>query len=101
MKVLLVEDDKKLALALGIRLRSDGHEITTTPDAISAMSSAIRFAPDVVIIDINLPGGDGFTVAERLLASMDTQSTPFIFMTHGFVTTVKHKSLTCVRSAVR
>jgi DNA-binding response OmpR family regulator len=81
MRVLLVEDDKKLSLAITMRLKSVGYTVNTTPDAISAQSNALRFNPDVVVIDINLPGGDGFTVAERLINSPETQSTPFIFMT--------------------
>jgi len=81
MKVLLVEDDKKLSLAMSMRLKSSGYSVESAPDAISAMSNAIKFSPDVVIIDINLPGGDGFTVAERLKGSAQTSSIPFIFMT--------------------
>lgn len=81
MKVLVVEDNAKLSLAMKIRLKSNGYTVDSSPDAISAMTSAINFKPDVVLIDINLPGGDGFTVAERMLASAETSSTPFIFMT--------------------
>ncbi|OED39244.1 hypothetical protein AB833_17120 [Chromatiales bacterium (ex Bugula neritina AB1)] len=81
MKVLLVEDDKKLALALGMRLKSNGYSVNSVPDAITAMSNAVSFQPDVIVIDINLPGGDGFMVAERLMASPDTNSIPYIFMT--------------------
>lgn len=93
MKVLLVEDDKKLALAMGIRLQSAGYRVTSTPDAITAMSSAVNFQPDILVIDINLPGGDGFTVAERILASADTQSIPFIFMTASKKDGLKRKAL--------
>jgi CheY-like chemotaxis protein len=81
MKVLVVEDNTKLLLAMSIRLRSCGHSVHSAPDAISAMSSAVKFQPDLVLIDINLPGGDGFTVAERLASSTETNSTPYAFMT--------------------
>jgi two-component system response regulator PfeR len=81
MKILLVEDDKKLALALGIRLKSEGYDVNSTTNAMSAISLATLHSPDVVIIDINLPGADGFTIAENLANSSVTQHTPLIFMT--------------------
>lgn len=93
MKVLLVEDDKKLALALGMRLKSNGHSVTSAPDAITAMSNAVTFQPDVVVIDINLPGGDGFMVAERLMSSTETNSIPYIFMTASKKEELKQKAL--------
>ena len=95
MKILLVEDDKKLALAMGIRLKSNGYLVKAAPDAISAMSSAVSFEPDIVVIDINLPGGDGFMVAERLLASQETNAVPFIFMTASKKEGLKQKAMSC------
>ena len=79
--ILLVEDDAKITLALGIRLRHSGYEVVTAPDAIQAMAQALKHAPDVVVLDINLPGGDGFLVAERLRAQSVTATTPLIFIT--------------------
>lgn len=93
MNVLLVEDDKKLALAMGMRLKSNGHTVNSAPDAISAMSNAVRFCPDIVVIDINLPGGDGFMVAERLQNSPETNAIPFIFMTASKKDGLKQQSL--------
>lgn len=81
MDILLVEDDKKLSLALGMRLKAYGHKLTFSPDAVSAVSQAISAQPDLIIIDINLPGGDGFKVAERLKSNVETSSTPFVFIT--------------------
>lgn len=95
MKVLLIEDDKKLAMAMGIRLKSTGYSVFSAPDAITAMSNAVSFKPDVVIIDINLPGGDGFMVAERLMNSPDTSTTPFIFMTASKKEGLKQKAMQC------
>lgn len=81
MKILLIEDDKKISMALGIRLKSFGYMVSSSPDAISAVSEAVKFQPDLAIIDINLPGGDGFIVAERLQALANTTSVPLIFIT--------------------
>lgn len=79
--VLLVEDDKKITLAIGIRLKSMGYEVASAADAVSAVAQARKCKPDVVLLDINLPGGDGFLVAERLQSLMQTSATPIIFIT--------------------
>lgn len=79
--VLLVEDDSRLSLALSIRLKSMDYKVATAGDAISAVSAARSSKPDIVLIDINLPGGDGFVVAERLRSVLDTATTPYIFIT--------------------
>ena len=80
-KVLLVEDDNKISLAMGIRLKSMGYDVDTAADAVQAMQRARSHNPDVVLIDINLPGGDGFTVAERLNNYVQTAGIPMIFIT--------------------
>jgi two-component system copper resistance phosphate regulon response regulator CusR len=80
-KILLIEDDKKIALALGLRLRSMGFETAIAADAICAMAEALRFCPDMILLDINLPGGNGFLVAERIRSSMAIGSTPIVFIT--------------------
>ena len=80
-KILLVEDDKKITLAIGIRLKSMGYDVVSAADAVQAVSQARASRPDVVLIDINLPGGDGFLVAERLQSIVQTSSTPTIFIT--------------------
>jgi CheY-like chemotaxis protein len=79
--ILLVEDDKKISMALSLRLRSMGFQVDSAADAVYAMNAAIRCQPEVVLLDINLPGGDGFVVADRLRASEDLGTTPIIFIT--------------------
>ncbi len=80
-RVLLVEDDKKIVLALSYKMRAFGHTMACAPDAISAMSEAIRVNPDIVLLDINLPGGNGFVVADRLRSGVETSKTPIVFIT--------------------
>lgn len=81
MKVLLVEDDKKLSIAVGMRIKSFGHNCTFAQDAITAVSQAVEHKPDLIIIDINLPGGDGFLVAERLRSLANGSQAEIIFIT--------------------
>lgn len=79
--VLLIEDDQKITLAIGIRLKAMGYEVVSAADAVSAVAQARKSQPDVVLIDINIPGGDGFLVAERLQSLLQTSTTPIIFIT--------------------
>jgi CheY-like chemotaxis protein len=79
--VLMVEDDPKIALAFGVRLKAMGYTVVTAGDAVSAVSQVRKCKPDVVLLDISLPGGDGFLVAQRLSHMVDTSGTPIIFIT--------------------
>lgn len=79
--VLLVEDDARIALAYGIRLKAMGYTVHTARDAASAVSETRKHNPDVVLLDISLPAGDGFTVAARIQSLVGTAATPIIFIT--------------------
>lgn len=79
-KVLIVEDDEKIALALALRLKSAGYETSTARDAVSGVTSALNLRPDLVLLDISMPAGNGFTVAERMRSASSTR-TPIIFLT--------------------
>jgi len=79
--VLLVDDDNTILLGIGVRLKSMGYTVYTAKDAVSAVSVALKNQPDVVILDISLPAGDGFLVAERLQNLSGSAATPIIFMT--------------------
>jgi len=79
--LLLVEDDPKISLALRIRLEHEGYTVHHAPDAITAMGEAVRHRPDAIVLDINLPGGDGFLVAERLRSNPVTADCPLVFIT--------------------
>ena len=79
--VLIVEDHQRIALALGIRLKSMGYTVVSASDAVTAVGQARKASPDVVVLDIGLPGGDGFVVAERLAQLTETATTPLIFIT--------------------
>ncbi|MGI9114218.1 MAG: response regulator [Chthoniobacterales bacterium] len=65
-KILIVEDNETTALTLGRLLKHRGYEVKAAADAIGALECALRFEPDLVILDISIPGGNGFTVAEKI-----------------------------------
>ena len=65
-KILLVDDDKDLLRGMSVSLRASGYDVVTAQDAIGAVSTARQARPDLVVLDIGLPGGDGFIVMERI-----------------------------------
>lgn len=79
-KILLVEDDDNIAKALGVRLKHQGYLTTVAPDAMTAVELAVKTQPDLALLDISLPAGNGFTVAERIQALLPKE-TPVIFLT--------------------
>src|SRR4051812_10009693 len=79
-KILIIEDDKKIAAALEIRLKGAGYGVATVSDGLEGLSSAVETRPDLIISDIWLPGGVGFLVAERL-KNVGCAGTPVIFIT--------------------
>jgi len=80
-KILIVEDDQKIAMALAIRLKANGYEASVAPDALAGSSQARAFRPDLILLDISMPGGNGFQLAEEFLRMPQTNGTPMIFIT--------------------
>ena len=80
-KILIVEDDQKIAMALMIRLKANGYNVSIAPDAIAGASQARTIKPDLILLDITLPGGNGFQLAETFLRMPETNGTPVIFIT--------------------
>jgi DNA-binding response OmpR family regulator len=91
-KVLIVDDDKDVVRGLSIRLKASGYRVVTAVDGISAVSVARKAEPDVIVLDIGLPGGDGFTVMERL-ESLLPVAVPIIILTARDVSGNKERSL--------
>jgi DNA-binding response OmpR family regulator len=80
-RILIVDDDRDLLRGLTVRLKANGYEVGFAVDSISAMSAARENRPDVLILDIGLPGGDGFTVLDRFRSVTSLSAVPVIILT--------------------
>lgn len=79
-KVLVVEDDKHISKALNIRLKKENFEVFTAQDAVQATMMFNNHHPDIVLMDIGMPGGNGFMVAERIQELNSSSLVPIIFI---------------------
>jgi DNA-binding response OmpR family regulator len=86
--ILVVDDDPNILKALQLRLKSCGFNVLTAPDGASALSLTGVMKPDLVITDIWMPVGVGFSLAYRLKQSMP--EVPFIFLTASKQTELKN-----------
>jgi two-component system KDP operon response regulator KdpE len=81
IKILIVDDDQDLLVGLGIRLRAAGYQIAVAPDAGAAVRAVAECRPDLILLDLGLPGGDGLWMLRRFKNSPITQSIPVIVIT--------------------
>src|SRR3954462_369064 len=82
-KVLVVDDNADSARMLGLMLTLEGHEVRTAHDGPAALEAVRGFTPEVALLDIRLPGLDGYELARRLRASPGLGSVVLVAMT-GF-----------------
>ena len=80
-KILIVDDERDIVKVLTIRLRSAGYEVATAFDGSQAVFMALKEHPDLILLDVRMPAGDGFSVAERLRRSGIDPPIPVIFLT--------------------
>ena len=80
-KILIVDDDADLRHGLNLRLRANHFDTAYAVDGFSAIAMAQKERPDLIILDIGLPAGDGFIVLDRLQQSAQLSSIPVIVLT--------------------
>ena len=65
-KILIVEDDPDIRKGMSVRLKASGYETFVASDVVTSLIMARKIEPDLIILDLGLPAGDGFLVIERL-----------------------------------
>jgi DNA-binding response OmpR family regulator len=79
VRVLVVEDDQEIAQVLQRSLRMEGYDVKLTDDGAQALDDTQAFLPDLIVLDLGLPGMDGIEVARQL--RRDEDDTPILILT--------------------
>lgn len=80
-KVLVVEDDHDFMRGLCVRLHAAGYQVVSAEDGVSALRTARLERPDLILLDVGLPGGNGVWVLEHLSNLGALSTTPVVVLT--------------------
>jgi two-component system alkaline phosphatase synthesis response regulator PhoP len=80
-KVLVIDDEAPIRLLCRVNLEAEGMQVVEAPDGPAGLDKARDERPDVVLLDVMMPGLDGWRVAEQLLDDDRTRGIPIIFLT--------------------
>ena len=80
-KILVVDDDVAICKSICVRLNSHGYKVDAAHDGVSATQKILGGKPDLVILDLSMPAGDGHAVLSRLRENPETMSLPVIVLT--------------------
>ncbi len=78
--ILVVDDDPEIRQALRLRLSANGYDVHCAEDGAGAIYEARKHAPDLIVLDLGLPAGDGFVVLDILKANHNLSSIPVIVL---------------------
>ena len=80
-RVLVIDDEAPIRLLCRVNLEAEGMEVLEAPDGPKGLEQARAAEPDVILLDVMMPGLDGWQVAEQLLDDDRTSSIPIVFLT--------------------
>jgi len=80
-KILVVDDEKDLVNFISARLRANGYNVVVAYDGMEALQKANEEKPDLMLLDVMMPAGDGFSVCQKLKSQDETMNIPVIFLT--------------------
>ena len=80
-KVLVVDDEAPIRLLCRVNLEAEGMDVVEASDGETGLETARAEKPDVVLLDVMMPGMDGWQVAERLVDDAETAEIPLVFLT--------------------
>ena len=79
-KILVVDDDPDVRLGLQLRLSANHYDVISAADGVASIAEARKHMPDLMILDLGLPAGDGFSVLERMKTNEKLSSIPVIVL---------------------
>jgi two-component system alkaline phosphatase synthesis response regulator PhoP len=80
-RVLIIDDEAPIRLLCRVNLEAEGMDVVEAGDGPSGLELARAEQPDVVLLDVMMPGLDGWAVAQELLDDVETEEIPIIFLT--------------------
>ena len=80
-RVLVIDDESPIRLLCRVNLEAEGMDVLEAADGPSGLEKARAEIPDVILLDVMMPGLDGWRVAEELLEDERTESIPIVFLT--------------------
>ena len=80
-RIMVVDDDRDVLELWRMRLQAQGYDVSFAMDGVSCMQVVRRETPDLIILDLGLPAGDGFVSLDRLKSQVDTSNIPVIVLT--------------------
>ena len=81
IKILVVEDNPFISKLIASRLKANNFEVMVAFDGSSALEKVQQEKPRLILLDVNMPGMNGFEVAKKLKENVDSKAIPFIFVT--------------------
>ena len=101
-KILFIEDEPDQVMMISLRLEKSGYEVISSMDGEEGLQMAITEKPDLILLDVVMPGMDGFEVCRRLRKDPVTKHIPIISTTAAGMDDVEHQCMTagaddCVR----
>ena len=82
--VLVADDDADILRFMEINLRLEGFEVVTAQDGPDALAKAVAVRPDLVLLDVPMPGIDGYTICARIRADARLAAVPVIIVTANY-----------------
>lgn len=80
-KILVIDDEPELVKAIKIRLKASGYEVEVAYDGLTGINKVKETKPDLILLDIRMPGMDGYEVSRKLKADLDTKDIPIVIFT--------------------
>ena len=80
--ILLIDDDEDFRRLFGTKLAQHEYEVLYATDAESGREMARNYRPDLILLDVRMPGEDGFTIARAMRQEAETKDIPIVFLTN-------------------
>lgn len=80
-RILVVDDEPDIVRSLTLRLQAEGYQVSSAMDGLGATKKAIDEQPELILLDIGMPAGNGHVVVERLRNITETSHIPVIYLT--------------------